>query len=74
MLVAPGTCEHAKGSMPAHGCPDWPEATGTSSGPGGWTPACAEKALRSSQPQAGQETTYTVDQCLLCGFRALFVQ
>lgn len=58
MLVAPGICAHAKGSMPAHGCPNWPEATGTSSSPGGWTPACAEKALRSSQPRAGQETTH----------------
>ncbi|KAI2652824.1 Cyclin-dependent kinase 6 [Labeo rohita] len=35
VLVALGICVHAKGSMPAHGCPDWPEATGTSSGPGG---------------------------------------
>ncbi len=57
MLVAPGICVQAKGSMPAHGCPDWIEATDTSSGPGVWTPACSEKALRSSQPQAGQETT-----------------
>lgn len=57
MLVAPGICVHAKGSMPAHGCPNWPEATGTSSSPGGWTSACAKKVLRSSQPRAGQATT-----------------
>lgn len=44
MLVAPGICVNAKGSMPAHGCPNWPEATGTSSSPGGWTSACAKKS------------------------------